>query len=590
MCQMCVVVVRPGTCGFGQGGPVQAVILEGADAPGIVPAAAAPAMSVGDEFLGGLTAGDVDVIAVTLSAGESYRFDLQGDGATPGLDTVLELYAADGALLAFNDDSGGTRASRIFFTAEEAGTYLLRVSSYDASPGSYRLTATATVPQTLEPASLDTLADYLTDGFWEDTGRARHAFDTADSNIITVNIAGLTVAGRQLAQAAMDAWEMVANVDFRVVRGAAQITFDDWDRGAYASYVAVGNVTTSAFINVSTDWIRDYGRTVGSYTFQAYVHEIGHALGLGHQGPYNGAANYLWDAIFANDSWSLSIMSYFDQEQNTTDPSGFGLVVTPMMADIVAIQNLYGAPVGGATAGNTVWGEGTTLTNFLGDFLRAEFAFPDPLMGIALTIYDEGGRDRVVFSSDTTNQIVRLEGGERWNVFGGVGNVLIAQGTVIEDYVAGSGHDRIIGNAVANNLTGNAGNDRLDGRQGNDTLSGGAGRDTLLGGDGNDRLIGGIGVDRLDGGRGNDVMVGGAGADVFVFAAGRDRITDFQDDIDTLQITSALLGAVGASWDALVAQGREFADRVEFHFSPAHVVTLLGVTQISQLADDVVFV
>jgi serralysin len=587
---MCVVVVRPGTCDFGQSGPVQAVILEGADAPGIVPGAGAPLISVGDEFLGGLTEGDLDVIAITLSAGETYRFDLQGDGATPGLDTVLELFAADGTLLAFNDDSGGTRASRIVFTAEESGTYLLRVGSYDGSPGSYRLTTTETVPQTLEPASLETLADYLTDGFWELGGGARHAFDTADSNIITVNIAALTQAGRQLALAAMEAWEMVADIDFRVVRGAAQITFDDFDDGAYASYVAVGNVTTSAFINVSTDWIRDYGGAVGSYTFQAYVHEIGHALGLGHQGPYNGFANYPLDAIFANDSWSLSIMSYFDQDQNTTDPSGFGFVITTMMADILAIQNLYGAPVGGATAGNTVWGEGTTLTNFLGDFFQSEFTFQDPLNDVVLTIYDESGRDRVVFSTDTTNQIVRLEGGERWNVFGGVGNVLVAQGTVLEDYVAGSGNDRVIGNAVANSLTGNNGNDRLEGRQGNDTLFGGVGRDTLLGGDGNDRLNGGNGNDRLDGGRGNDVMTGGLGTDVFVFAAGRDRITDFQDDIDILQIDGDLLGAVGASWEALVAQGLEFADRVEFHFSPTHVVTLLGITQISQLADDVVFV
>ena len=588
MCQMCAVIVNTGTCGFDPGGAVMALLFEGGDATGSLTGSGRRTMAVGDEFRGTLTANDQDVIAVTLTAGESYSFTLQGRGTTPGLDTVLELYSAGRALLAENDDFGAGLGSRINFTATETGTYLLRVGGFMGASGQYSLTAVELPP--LADATPQTLASFLTDGFWAATGRSRHAFDTTTDSVITVNVAGLTAEGRTLALAAMEAWEMVANVDFRVVTTTADISFDDNQAGAFANYTNSGGTTLSAAVNVSTQWLQTYGTGFGSYSFQTYVHEIGHALGLGHQGPYNGRADFPNDAAFRNDSWSLSIMSYFDQDQNPHDPSGFGFVLTPMIADILAVQDLYGAPVGGVTAGNTVWGEGTTLQNFLGDFLRSELAAPDPLSQLAFTIFDEGGRDRVVFASDGMAQDVVLEGGARWNVFGGTGNVIVALGTVLEDYVAGSGNDRIVGNAGGNALTGNAGNDRLEGRAGNDTLSGGAGRDLLIGGDGNDRLIGGIWADRLNGGQGNDVLAGGAGADVFIFAAGRDRITDFQDNVDRLWIEGDLLGAAGATWGALADLAQAFADRVEFRFSNTHVLTVTGVTQIAQLADDVVFV
>jgi Ca2+-binding RTX toxin-like protein len=57
-----------------------------------------------------------------------------------------------------------------------------------------------------------------------------------------------------------------------------------------------------------------------------------------------------------------------------------------------------------------------------------------------------------------------------------------------------------------------------------------AGRDTLEGGDGFDRLIGGAG---------DDALAGGAGADVFVFADafGADRVTDWRDRTDRLDLS-----------------------------------------------------
>jgi serralysin len=755
-------MVRPAeVCGFSQTGPIRATLLEGQDAPGQLPGRTPYSFRPGDEFIGALSPRDVDLISITLTAGQSYRFLLEGRGTTPGLDTVLSLYSADGRLIASDDDGGAGLSSLLRFSPTENGTYFLDVRGFSGAAGEYRLAAMAVDPP--PPATVDDMARYLTDGYWASIGEGRRVLDTGAGNVITVNLAALTAEGQRLAQAALDAWEMVANVDFRVVTGAAQITFDDNEEGAFATFVQSGGRTLSSFVNVSTDWLEDYGTGVGSYSFQTYVHEIGHALGLGHQGPYNAFGDYAFDAIFRNDSWSLSIMSYFDQQQNTFDPGSFGFVVTPMMADILAIQSLYGAPVRGATAGDTIWGEGSNLQNFLGDFFRGEFGRNAPMREIALTIFDVGGQDRVVFSTDRTNQSVWLEGEQRWNVFGGTGNVTVARGTVIEEYVAGSGNDTVVGNQVANRLVGNSGNDSLSGAGGNDTLEGGAGNDTLDGGQGVDRLVGGAGNDvfvigqagdvvvelarggtdlvrsdishtlaaqveilelmgsaavngtgnelanrivgnaaanslsggagddtleggagadtliggegrdrlvggeggdtyilgdagdtvvevagggtdvvqsglsqtlaaqvehlvltggaavngtgnelanrltgnaaantlsgragrdTLDGGAGNDTLTGGIGEDVFVFAvgAGRDRITDFADDIDSLQIAGRLLGAGAPSFAALQAIGREFADRVEFQFSGGEVLTVFGVTRVAQLSDDVIFV
>lgn len=94
-----------------------------------------------------------------------------------------------------------------------------------------------------------------------------------------------------------------------------------------------------------------------------------------------------------------------------------------------------------------------------------------------------------------------------------------------------SGGDRIVLSSGA---------DWFRGYRGNDTIYGGDGRDTLLGDDGADFLDGGKGNDRLEGGRGFDVLTGGDGADTFVLAAvpGRDRIKDFHDGIDRIEIRS----------------------------------------------------
>jgi serralysin len=610
MCTMCFAAVIETGCGFSNPTvTIAATIRESGDAPNTVPGTPTTTMSVGDEFLGGLTLGDRDLVVVTLVAGQAYQIDLSGTGTSPVQDTYLRVLDSAGNVVGLNDDAVGLN-SQLLFTPSVGGTYYLSAGAFnDNYAGTYRLAiAEFTPPPPPRVGTLDQLANFLTDGFWEARGSNRQSFDTSASNVITYNITGLTAPGQQLALWAMQAWEMITNIRFQAATsGQVDITFDDESRGAFANNSVTGTTITSATINVATAWLDTYGTTYDSYSYSTYVHEIGHALGLGHQGFYNGSATFSVDADFLNDSWSVSIMSYFNQDQNPNDPASVAALMTAMPADIIAIQNLYGAARGGATAGNTVWGEGTTLTNALGLFFNDIFEGGAGMSDLAFTLWDEGGIDTIRMRTDTTNQVVTLVANGRSDVMGGIGNMTIARATVVENFEAGSGNDRVVGNTVANILSGNAGNDRLFGAAGNDTLNGGFGRDQLFGGDNNDRLLGdgdadvltggagndvlfgGTGNDTLDGGVGNDRLTGSSGADVFIYVDGRDTIAAFEDNIDTLRIEADLL-APGAEWAALRGLGLERADRVQFTFGSGDVLIVLGVNRLDVLQDDFLLV
>lgn len=492
-------------------------------------------INVGDTFSGTLGAsGDRDWVAVDLTAGQTYEVALTGVTLS---DPYLRIYDDTGTLIYYNDDGGVGYDSFLAFTASYTGTFYIAAGAYaDGYSGTYDMTIVESVPPA--PGTLDELADFLTDGYWNANGASGRAFDTSGSNQITVNLTALTADGQQLARWALEAWAMVADIEFVEVTSGGDITFDDNNSGAYSTSTLSGGTIVSSHVNVSTAWIAAYGTTMDSYSFQTYIHEIGHALGLGHQGGYNGAATYGVDEDFSNDSWQISIMSYFSQTENTTTNANFAWLLTTMMADIVAIQNLYGAPgASSATAGDTIWGANTNLGNYLG--LLLDSVISGNTSGIydgedvALTIYDQGGTDTLDLTPSTTNDTVRMTDEQFSDILGGTGNLGIARGTIIENLLAGSGNDLIFGNMVANNISGNNGSDTIWAAGGNDTVSGGAGADEMGGGGGDDRLWGGDGNDTLWGGRGNDILGGDAGNDSMGANADNDTLYGGTGD-DTL--------------------------------------------------------
>lgn len=355
--------------------------------------------------------------------------------------------------------------------------------------------------------------------------------------------------------------------DYRIVLsegaaldGGADITFDNSDSGAYSNSSLDGNTILSSYINIATNWDAD-PMSINSYWFQTYIHEIGHALGLGHAGNYNGSAQYPTDAHYANDSVLNSIMSYFPQWENDFYDASAGYLATVMPADILAIQALYGTDFD-TRAGNTTYGAHSNVGGYLGR-LFAQALGEQPVEqevlignGIVLTLFDTGGHDTVDLSPVEYAQEILLTAGTLSSIGGGRHNMAIAPGTVIEDAIGGTKADRITGNAVDNRLSGMGGADRLQG---------GGGADTLAGGAGNDRLI------------------GGTGGDTFRFTGGRDVVTDFTDDVDRIVLQRSLLG--GASLDEVLDAARVEAGSVVFRLGGASL-TLLGFDDLAALADD----
>ncbi|TGD63292.1 hypothetical protein EYC08_13425 [Tabrizicola sp. WMC-M-20] len=520
---------------------IRRAAVEVGDVPG---SAATPArIAVGDTFTGSLTEGDRDWVAVELSAGQTYVFTAYGTGGGAGLsDPQLALHDGSGTWVAFNDDAGADNTtSMVRFTPSVSGTYFLDVGGSGGAQGQYTL-RTATDVFTIEQ-----IASQLTDSGW---GAARSALTLEGVRTglpVTVNLTALTAQGQDVARMALDTWSATTGVVFVETGSAgAAILFDDHDadygsgRYAFAGPNAIYPDGTygSATVTVSTGWLDAYGTTFGSYGYQTYLHEIGHALGLGHGGFYNGSASYGVDNHYRNDSTQMTIMSYFDVAANGFVEATPFQPITPMVADLAALAYLYPA-LPAVFAGDTVWGAISTLPGRLGTAMAVMFdglARPwwmDPAEPFGFTIVDDGGWDRMDFSATNATQLIDMRQGGVSDVYGARGTVLVALGTVIEEAHGGQGADTIHGNDADNLIRGHEGADFIIGNAGHDTIFGGAGDDIIWASRGNDYVDAGPGNDEVWGGPGNDTLSGGDGNDTMGGAGGNDQLFGDAGD-DTL--------------------------------------------------------
>ncbi len=236
---------------------------------------------------------------------------------------------------------------------------------------------------------------------------------------------------------------------------------------------------------------------------QTLMHELGHSLGLSHpHSAYNAntgiptiTADYAatkdlgfsqlgFRTNTATDMYKeyFTIMSYDDQHSLLPGSNVVYQAYTPMILDVIALQQAYGEGSGTSGSGND------TITAGIAGYR---------------TYFDTGGIDTVDLSEYTNgayfNMGVYITGaahlvGVSMSTFDAQNTISLGKDPANLRWFYGE-YENAAGSAAADQITGNSLDNVIEGKDGNDTLSGGGGNDSLNGGSGDDILNGQDGID-----------------------------------------------------------------------------------------------
>jgi hypothetical protein len=254
------------------------------------------------------------------------------------------------------------------------------------------------------------------------------------------------------------------------------------------------------FLNRSaSNFNRDFTLAPTTKGAQILMHELGHSFGLAHpHSAYSSgtptitsdyaATQYLgfsqlgFRTNSSDDMYKeyFTIMSYDDQRSSVQDYRAY----TPMILDVIALQQAYGEGSGTTGSGND------TIT---------------PGNAGYRTYFDTGGIDTIDLSMYTNGAYLNM--GE---VITGAGHrVGVSMGLGDSDTIKSGGNPASLRwfYGEFENAAGSPQADLIYGTDFANDIKGGAENDTIYAGGGNDTLTGDVGNDYIDGGDGIDTAV-----------------------------------------------------------------------------------
>ncbi|WP_288250526.1 matrixin family metalloprotease, partial [uncultured Prochlorococcus sp.] len=420
-------------------------------------------ISVTDTFSGTLSyAGDRDWVAITLTAGNNYTFDLTGSASGDGtlVDPYFRLYSSNGTQLTYNDDYGGTYESRITYEATTTGTYYLSAGSYgDYYTGTYQISSSLSPSEYREFGDFDPTINLSSSNVWSGIDRTNAFMDglqwdngvrwgSADPETTTTALnffiydneltIGSLSAGSLLSEeraayiAAMNAYSSVANITFTESDTATDSHILWASLGNNESFGALGwavppdvegsyvnsggnalGLTTQNYTLYSTDGQVDDPSILlpGSYYFLTTIHELGHSLGLSH--PHDNSATFPGVSSSSDtgdnglNATPYTVMTYNDVGANDYAPSSevySGYLETLGAFDIAATQSLYGANTSQNTGDDTYYLNSNQLNGFY-------------------CIWDNGGTDTISAESASDSVSINLNNATLQNAEGGGGYI-----------------------------------------------------------------------------------------------------------------------------------------------------------------------
>jgi serralysin len=273
-------------------------------------------------------------------------------------------------------------------------------------------------------------------------------------------------------------------------------------------------------------WIgttHDYSNSVaGNYNFQTVIHETGHALGLKHGHMAESGFPALKTKYDSLEYSTMTYRSFVGDDTSGYDCETYGYPQTFMMADIAALQYMYGADFT-TNSGNTdyKWTPESGKT-----YVDGKVAIAPGANRIFATLWDGGGIDTYDLRAYSTSLSIDLRPG-KFSVFSDTQRADLDWSSNSADRTAsGNIYNALLYQSDTRSLIENA--------------KGGSGADTILGNDGKNSLSGGKGADSLSGFGGSDTILSGGGNDILVFKDGwgKDRFDDFVNGKDRIDLST----------------------------------------------------